>query len=219
VMYTSLSNAGFLCAMTVVFTPIFAFVFKKQKQDKRLILAVIVCFTGIGLLSLNDDLKPALGDIFCLGCAIVYAVHLLVTETAVKKEEVNALQLGVYQLGFTGLFNLVISFLIETPVLPHTPEVWTSVLVLAVFCTGLAFIAQTIAQQYTSASHEGIIFSLEPVFAGFAAFFFAKEILAPRGYLGAALMVFGLFIVEIDWGKILKKPLKIDAQNPDISKR
>ena len=42
VMYTSLSNSGFLCALTVVFTPILGFLFKKQKLDKKIIGVVIV---------------------------------------------------------------------------------------------------------------------------------------------------------------------------------
>ena len=201
VMYTSLSNAGFLCALTVVLTPVFAYFFKKQKPEKKLIAAVSLSFVGIALLSLNDQLKPALGDILCLFCAVVYAIHLLVTETAVRREGVDAFQLGVFQLGFAGAYQLIISFLIETPHFPSTPKVWASVLVLAVFCTGLAFIVQTLAQQYTSATHVGVIFSLEPVFSAAVAFFFAGEILIPRAYFGAVLLIAGLFIMEIDFKK------------------
>lgn len=202
VKYTSLSNAGFLCALTVVITPILAFFFLKQKPEKKLAVVVVMSLFGIALLSLKDDLKPALGDIFCIMAAFAYAVDLLMTEVAVKKEAVNVFQLGVFQLGFTGLFNLIISLFVETPALPHTPDVWTAVLFLSVFCTGLAFIVQVLAQQYTSASHVGVIFSLEPVFAGVVAFFLAGEILSPRAYVGAALLVSGLFVMELDLGKL-----------------
>ncbi|NBI63374.1 EamA family transporter [Clostridiales bacterium] len=54
VMYTSLSNSGFLCALTVIFTPIFAFVFKKQVPNKKLSIVVIMCLVGIALLTLNE---------------------------------------------------------------------------------------------------------------------------------------------------------------------
>lgn len=69
-------------------------------------------------------------------------------------------------------------------------------------CTGVAFIVQAIAQQYTSAAHVGIIFALEPVFAGIVAFIFAHEVLLPRAYFGALLMIAGLFIMEIDFTKL-----------------
>ena len=213
VRYTSLSNAGFLCALTVVITPILAFVFLKQKPEKKLAVVVLMCLIGIALLTLNEDLKPALGDILCIMCAFAYAVHLLITERAVQKETVNPFQLGVFQLGFTGLYNLVLALSIETPALPDTPKVWGAILFLSVFCTGLAFIIQTLAQQYTSASHVGVIFSLEPVFAGFVAFFLAGEILSGKAYFGAVLLVCSIFVMELDipkivtgFTKILKKP-------------
>lgn len=55
-----------------------------------------------------------------------------------------------------------------------------TVLFLAIFCTGIAFIVQAVAQQYTSASHVGVIFSLEPVFAEIVVFFLAGEVLLPE---------------------------------------
>ena len=85
---------------------------------------------------------------------------------------------------------LVLSLIIGTPMIPDTPVLWGTVIFLSLFCTGLAFIIQPIAQQYTEASHVGIIYSLEPVFAGVTAFFLAGEILTARGYLGELLMGF-----------------------------
>lgn len=201
VMYTSLSNSGFLCALTVVFTPVLAFFFKKQVPDKKLILVIIMCTIGIALLTLNEQLRPALGDILCILCAVAYAVDLLITETAVAKEEVDAFQLGVFQLGFTGLFNLLIACFTETPHFPQSGAVWGAVVFLAIFCTGVAFIVQAMAQQYTSASHVGVIYTLEPVFSGIVAFLFAGEVLLPRAYLGAVILLASLFVMEIDFGK------------------
>lgn len=201
VMYTSLSNSGFLCALTVIFTPILAFFFKKQVPDKKLALVILMCTVGIGLLTLNEQLKPALGDILCIMCAVAYAVDLLITETAVAKDEVDAFQLGVFQLGFTGLFNLILALIIEEPHLPQSGAVWGSVAFLAVFCTGVAFIVQAVAQQYTSASHVGVIYTLEPVFSGIVAFLFAGEVLLPRAYAGAVILIASLFVMEIDFKK------------------
>lgn len=205
VMYTSLSNSGFLCALSVVFTPLLGIIIFRQRPDKKMVIIVLICLIGIALMSLNEQLKPALGDIFCLMCAFAYAVDLLITEKAVAKEEVNAFQLGVFQLGFTGLFMLILSFIFEDPCLPSSGIVWGSALFLAVFCTGVAFIVQTIAQQYTSATHVGVIFTLEPVFAGIVAFALAGEILLPRAYFGAFLLLISLIIMEIDVKALVAK--------------
>ena len=198
VKYTSQSNAGFLCAMTVIFTPIFAFFFKKTVPDKKVFFVLVLCLVGIALLTLDEEMHIAAGDILCLTCAVAYAADLLITEHAVNRPEVNAYQLGVFQLLFTGIFMLLLAFLFEDPCMPASGMGWFSMIFLAIFCTGLSFIVQSLAQQYTTATHVGIIFCLEPVFAGIVAFFLAGEVLLPRAYLGAALMLSGLVIMEID---------------------
>lgn len=209
VKYTSLSNSGFLCALTVIFTPILGWIFFKKIPDKKLTFVVILCFIGIALLTLGDDFSINMdhlkGDLLCLMCAVAYAVDLLLTEKAVSHEEVDAYNLGVFQLGVTGTLNLIMALLVETPQLPETGAVWSSVIFLAVFCTGVAFVLQPVAQQYTTASHVGVIFTLEPVFAAIVAYFFAGEVLSAKAYLGAVLMLASIFIMEIDFKALLKK--------------
>lgn len=201
VKYTSQSNAGFLCAMAVIFTPILAFVFKKVVPRRKLILVLIMCLVGIALMSLDSHLQIARGDILCLTCSLAYAVHILLTEHAVAREDVDAFQLGVFQLLFTGVYMLVLAFLFETPCTPSSGAGWFAVIFLTIFCTGISFIVQSVAQQYTSASHVGVIFCLEPVFACIVAFFFAGEVLLPRAYFGACLMLAGLVLMEVDLPK------------------
>ncbi len=213
VKYTSLSNSGFLCALTVVFTPILAWLFFKKAPGKKLTFVVILCFIGIALLTLGDDfsinMEHLKGDMLCLMCAVAYAADLLLTEKAVSHEEVDAYNLGVFQLGVTGALNLIMALIVETPQAPQTMEVWSAVIFLSVFCTAVAFVLQPVAQQYTTASHVGVIFTLEPVFAAVVAYFFAGEILSFKAYLGAALMLASIFIMEIDF-KTLKKKKKAE---------
>ena len=213
VKYTSLSNSGFLCALTVVFTPILAWLFFKKAPGKKLTFVVILCFIGIALLTLGDDfsinMEHLKGDLLCLMCAVAYAADLLLTEKAVSHEEVDAYNLGVFQLGVTGALNLIMALIVETPQAPQTMEVWSAVIFLSVFCTGVAFVLQPVAQQYTTASHVGVIFTLEPVFAAVVAYFFAGEILSFKAYLGAALMLASIVIMEIDF-KTLKKKKKAE---------
>lgn len=213
VKYTSLSNSGFLCALTVVFTPILEWLFFKKAPGKKLTFVVILCFIGIALLTLGDDfsinMEHLKGDLLCLMCAVAYAADLLLTEKAVSHEEVDAYNLGVFQLGVTGALNLIMALIVETPQAPQTMEVWSAVIFLSVFCTGVAFVLQPVAQQYTTASHVGVIFTLEPVFAAVVAYFFAGEILSFKAYLGAALMLASIFIMEIDF-KTLKKKKKAE---------
>ncbi|NBH62109.1 DMT family transporter [Anaerotruncus sp. 80] len=203
VKYTTLSNSGFLCALTVIFVPIIEILVLRKKPQKKIIFAVTMSLIGIMMLTLKDDFSINManlrGDLLCILGATAYAIDLILTEKAVSHEEVDAFQLGVFQLGVTGVYMLVMSFIFEQPHLPTTPMIWGSVIFLSIFCTGVAFIVQAIAQQYTTAAHVGIIFTLEPVFAAVVAYFFAGEVLTVKSYLGAVIMMAALFVTEIDF--------------------
>ena len=71
-------------------------------------------------------------------------------------------------------------------------------LFLGLLCSGVAFVIQSVQQQYTTASHVGLIFTLEPVFAAIVAYFLAHEVFRPRSYAGMALMLFSLVFMELD---------------------
>ena len=105
---------------------------------------------------------------------------------------------------------LVLELLIENPAMPHSPGVWAAVIFLSLFCTGLPFVVQPIAQQYTDSSHVGLIYALQPVFAGITAFVMAGEVLTLRGYLGEVMMVSSLFIMEIDFDRRKKRQGKLN---------
>ena len=130
---------------------------------------------------------------------------MLVTEKAVKLPEVDAMTLGVCQLGVAGVLMLLVSALVEQPRLPSSPKIWGAAIFLGLFCSGVAFVIQAVAQQYTTASHVGVIFTLEPVFSAIVAYFFANEKLLPRGYIGAVLMLLSLLVMEMNWGALFKK--------------
>ena len=207
-MHTSISNAGFICALPVIFTPLLELVIYHKIPNRRFALALVLCTVGLGLMTLNDSFRPALGDIICMGTAIFYAVDLLLTDKAVRDPEVDPLQLGVCQLGVVGIIMLILTLTLEQPKLPQSPASWGAALFLAIFCTGIAFVIQAVQQQYTTASHVGLIFTLEPLFSAIVAYFFAHEVLGLRGYIGAALMMFSLILMEVDIVEILKKKSK-----------
>lgn len=195
---TSLSNAAFICALPVAVTPLLEFLFKGIRPSKKLFACLVLCTFGLALLTLSDTLKPEIGDIICLGVPLCYAIDLIITEKAVKTDRVDALSMGVFELAFVGVVTLILSLIIEEPHFPNSPSVWTAALFLSLFCTGIAFVVQAIQQKYTTASHVGLIFTLEPVFASVIAFIFANEILRPRSYVGMFLMVVSLILMEVD---------------------
>ncbi|MBU8878868.1 DMT family transporter [Bacillus sp. FJAT-29790] len=200
--YTSISNAGFLFSLTVIFIPILSSIFLKQKPEKKVVFGIVLAILGIGLLTLNKQLQIGYGDIFCILCALFYAVHIMITGSIAK--HVNPISLGVLQLGFVGVLSFIFSILMETPKFPANSESWYSILALSIFCTAIAFIVQIIAQRHTTPTHTGLIFTLEPVFAAVFAFIFTGETLTFKGYLGATLLLISVLIAELDFKSFIK---------------
>ncbi|MED1721835.1 DMT family transporter [Brevibacillus parabrevis] len=198
---TTASQAGFLVSLTVIFVPLLSILFR-HRPEKRVFVGAGLAMVGIGLMTLNTELRISQGDLLCIAGALCYAMHITVTGRFASFSD--TIQLGIYQLGFTALLGFVFSCLFESPVLPHSTEGWVAVLALSILCSAIGFVVQTVAQKYTTATHTGLIFSLEPVFAALFAFLFAGEILTTRGYIGAALVLASVLIAEIDLGKWLR---------------
>lgn len=200
--YTTASNAGFLISLSVVLIPVISYLFLKQNIEKKIIFSLCLVVIGIALLTLDTQFKVNVGDLLCLLCALFCAVHVVVI--GIFTREVDSIALGILQLGFAGLFCIIISMLTENVKLPNTPVSWFSVLMLSIFCTAVGYIVQSTAQQYTSATHTGLILSLEPVFSAILSYIFLKETLAVRGYVGAALMLISVLIAELDLNSIFR---------------
>ncbi|WP_339229339.1 DMT family transporter [Oceanobacillus sp. FSL K6-2867] len=191
---TTTSNAGFLISLTVVFVPLINTFILKRKLESKIIISIVLSMIGIGFLTIQFPFHIKLGDLFCVMAALLYAAHIIIVSFAVK--EVNPLNLGMLQLGFTGLIGLVFSLIFETPALPSTAKGWTAILALSILCSALGFILQIVAQKYTSATRTGLIFSLEPVFAALFGYLFINEVMSSGQFFGAFLVLFSIIFMS-----------------------
>lgn len=198
--FTTISNAGFLFSLSVVFVPMLLAVFFKIKPEKKVVFGIVIAILGIGLLTLNDGLTINFGDCLTIFGALFYATQIIFTDKFTKRSDPIAL--GILQLGVAGTWGLIFSFIFEEPRLPATTETWFSVLALSVLCSAVGFIGQAVAQKYTTPTHTGLIFSLEPVFAALFAFIFIGEMLPVKGYVGAVLILLGVLAAQFDFKKL-----------------
>lgn len=95
---TTASTAGFLTSTTVILVPVLQIFITRKLPSRKIVCGVLIVSTGLALLLIGDDFTIASGAYYCLVAALLYAVHIIVTNRFVR--EVDALQLGIYQLGF-----------------------------------------------------------------------------------------------------------------------
>jgi drug/metabolite transporter (DMT)-like permease len=197
--FTSISNAGFLFSLSVVFVPLLLAIFFRKRPEKKVVFGVVVSITGIALLTFNNELTINSGDFLMILGALFYAIFIICTDRLTKN--VDSITLGIVQLGFAGAWGLLFSLIFEKPHLPNTTESWFSILALSILCSAIGFIGQAYAQKYTTPTHTGLIFSLEPVFAALFAFIFVAETLPAKGYVGAILILIGVLTAKINFKK------------------
>lgn len=195
--FTTISNTGFLFSLSVIFVPLLLALFFKIKPEKKVIYGVTIAFIGIALLTLNGELKINSGDYLIILGAIFYAIQIIVTDKLTKN--VDSITLGIIQLGVTGAWGLLFSLFVEKPHLPSTTESWIAIMALSILCSAIGFIGQAVAQKHTTATHTGLIFSMEPVFAAIFAFIFVGETLPGKGYIGAILILVGVLAAEFNF--------------------
>jgi drug/metabolite transporter (DMT)-like permease len=194
VRHTSATSAGFLTSTTVVIVPIIQAILHRKLPARQIVVGVVIVAIGLLLLTVRDQFSFDLGAMYCLIAALFHAIHIIVSNRFVR--EVDALQLGIYQLGFAAIFATLYTFVFEEPVLPSTSIHWVAILGLAIICSGYGFVMQSVAQKYTTPESVGFLFSLEPIFSAVFAFIFLEESLGLSSYLGAIFILIGVSIAN-----------------------
>ena len=207
---TSASNAGFILSLSVVLVPIFVSFIERKLPSRAVMLAIVWTLLGIIILTMKDSLTFQKGDILVAIAALAYSIYLILNSKFTKS--VESISYGVYQLGFTALFGIILTFIFETPTLPSTNTSWIAILGLGLICTAFCFITQSVVQQYTSPTHTGLIFSLEPVFAAIFAMIFLGELLTTQLIIGGCFILFGNLVAQYEQYKLAKQPYKHTEQ-------
>ena len=193
---TSASNAGFILSLTVVLVPIFISIFERSLPSRAVILAIICTLIGISMLTIKESLTFNLGDIYIAIAAISYSIYLILNSKFTK--QVESISYGVYQLGIAGIIGVILCLTFEVPTLPQTSLGWIAILGLGIICTAFCFIAQSVVQQYTSPTHTGLIFSLEPIFASIFAILFLGEVVTIQLVVGGGLILVGNIVAQLE---------------------
>ena len=137
--------------------------------------AIVTC--GMLLLSGADFTSLNPGALIMLLSAFIYASHIIVAKRFV--EEVDPLALGVWQLGFGGLFSGIAACTFGGFTLPSTPNEIVVVVALALICSAYGFITQTLCSA---------VFS----------YFLVGEVLSPIAFFGAALILTGVMVATVE---------------------
>ncbi len=198
---TTASNSGLITGLSVAIVPVISAAWFRRVPRPGVLAGIAAATFGLVLLALNESASvPArvnLGDILTLGCALCFALHIvLVGRLAHELDPVGfaAGQIAAVAIlsGMAALVERPLAALAAAP-----PAVWGMIAFMAVTGTIGAFLIQVWAQRFTSASHTGLMFTFEPVAAVLTAYLIVGDRLVGRQALGATLILAGIVFAEL----------------------
>jgi len=204
-LYTSVSNTGFITGMCVPLVPIIGYFLFKTKVGKEVWLSVITATIGLYFLTMGENMEFNYGDILVAISAICYAAHI--TFMAKFGGRFPVVALSIIQLVAVALYSGLASGYEEIMNLnDHYPSlleqldklnVWAAILYSAILASAFAYWAQTSSQRLIEPHKIALVFALEPIFAHLAAYFILDEHLGFKGWLGAGLIIAGMLYSEL----------------------
>jgi drug/metabolite transporter (DMT)-like permease len=193
--HTTASNVGFITGLFVVLTPLLGAAVLRLPVTRTALGAALLAAVGLGLLSgVGTDLRP-LGDGLALGCAVCFAAHILATGRGAASHDVVGLL--VVQLAVCGGLCLIGAAATGGVEAPAGGQVWLALAVTTVFASAAGFFIQTYAQQHAPPARTALILATEPAFAGLFGYLLADDRLTALGWLGAALIVVAIVLVDL----------------------
>ena len=189
---SSSSTSAFITSVSVILVPAFLYLSGLQKISNRLWIIVALAMVGLFVLLNPFNSKIVGGDIITFGCAISFAIHIILQDIYLKKG-VQLVRFFMLQVFFVSIFSFILSFFFEGQSV-MTFAIFTQEVIFALFITGvlatfIAFILMLWAQKILSATETGILLSLEPLFAALFSVFFAGDIIGLSGWIGGTIII------------------------------
>lgn len=194
IQYTTASKSAFITGLSALFVPVFLFLHKRRLPGVVNGLAILVALVGMNLLTNPTGGGLNKGDLLTLACAVGFGAQIYVM--GIVSPGRDFLSITFIELTTTAAFAAVFMPLEELKY-QFTVVSTITVIFLSVLATAGALLAQTWAQQKTSAVKAGLIYTAEPVFAYMFASVLLEDFFEPIQKIGGALIVIAVVASEV----------------------
>jgi drug/metabolite transporter (DMT)-like permease len=190
---TTVSSAGFVTGLYVVFTPLFAYALFRIRVGRAVLVGVAISLVGLGLLT-GVGVGDPVGDLLVLAGSAAYSLQIALMERYAARHDPVAFTFVEMLAAFGGFASIALA--LGQVELPRGWVVWGALLVTGVFASALAFLVQTWAQQRLSAARTALAFAMEPAWTALFGYWLAGDRLGALGWSGAALIMIAIVIAE-----------------------
>ncbi|WP_298214289.1 DMT family transporter [Acidocella sp.] len=193
--FTSVTHAGFLTGLYVIFVPLLEMIFLRRAPHGLLWLAAVLALAGTWLLSGGLD-HFSRGDGMIVLSALGFAVQILLMQRAAQQGD-RPVAAALSQSAACVALGCVIGA-------AGGPLPWHAVsrclpqlLYGGIVSGGIAFLLQALCQRYTGAAEAAVMLMAEALFAAIFAAILLHERLRLNGWLGCALLLAALVLAQL----------------------
>ncbi|MCR5310449.1 MAG: DMT family transporter [Lachnospiraceae bacterium] len=186
-------TAGFITSLYIVLVPIFSMVIGK-KPSKNLWVAVFMSVLGMYFLCVDGEFSIGVGDVWLLGCAFFYALHILAVGKYAPK--VDVLKLSSLQFLTCAILGIV-PMILEKPTAGAVMDCWLPLCYTGLLSCGIAYTLQMEAQKRVSMTLATVVMSLESVFTLLFGMLILKETVTLREAIGCVIMLAAVLVAEL----------------------
>lgn len=193
---TTPGKNAFLTAVYCTIVPILSWLCFKRKPRNRQLFAAILCFIGVGFVSLDSNLTINLGDLYTLIGGFLYAVHIIILEKAMEKS--SPIIITLLQFAFATMLSLIAVLVFEdiTLIKNIDSSIFLQILYLAFFATTICYLFQNIGQKLVNENTASLLLSLESVFGVLFSIILKQEVLTIKILCGFIIIFISVFISE-----------------------
>lgn len=183
---TSISRAGILNNLFVLFIPLITRVLWRDQIGKTNLAGIALAVVGIWLLAKGGAEGFNRGDIISTFCAFMIACHIITVSKVLKDDDVFLVSLIQFA---TVALMAALTLPLFPP--PHGDYSWSAlgaVIYCAIFPTICCFTLQNRFQRYVTPTRAGLIYTLDPVWSLLAGMLFLGEHLSQTEWIGCSLL-------------------------------
>ncbi|MBN3926950.1 DMT family transporter [Nostoc sp. NMS4] len=190
---TSASRAAFITSMNVILIPLIEALMGRS-VSLIAFLSAFLALAGIGVMSWEGG-SLNIGDLWVFGCAVCYAIYILVLEVFASRH--NSIKLTALQLFVVAVLGTIWAAPELVDQIRAIKANFVVILYLGIVATAAVTWTQAFAQQWVPATQTAIIYTLEPVFAAIFSFLLLRETMGVRGFLGASMILVSILLSQI----------------------
>jgi drug/metabolite transporter (DMT)-like permease len=205
---TSISRAGVLNNLFVLFIPLITRLVWKDRIGRTNLAGIALAAAGIWLLATSGGVGFNRGDLVSTLCALFIAVHIITVSKVLRDDDVFLVSMVQFA---TVAIMAGITVLLTASEVPRgiSGLAVSAVVYCAIFPTIICFTLQNIYQRFVTPTRAGLVYTLDPVWSLLAGFFVLGERLNPLEWLGCGMIflaaLFPLVVRYIGESRLLSR--------------